>query len=298
MKYLGLIPLSVASLLIGCETDSTPTGAATPSAPLTTPPQGDVRYNTHFEKGSTAFKCNVYATDKVVSVDMSLNMVNDQSWVRARYNLDYGASSYNGSMESAGLFDGSIGAECEKIKADCAEMNNAKVSCSANKITFAAEIPYVDPIYYTMNVNKAVSIMSSLCDNLYEEYYNAPMITPGEGNESKKALTCDVQVNGTSFTQTVTYSDKSMVLSTTLANGVYAVTESYTGIDAATLAQVCAAYKQETQITNVNCSGSTITYTPVVNPDFNSLVQFAQEMECPAFLNGSYTFEDVWFGQD
>ena len=297
MKHLGVIPLSVVAFLMGCEPDSTSTSTVIPSPSLTTPPQGDIRYNTHFEKGETAFNCNVYATDNVVTLDMSLNMVNDQSWIRGRYNVDYGASSYNGSMESAGLFDSSIGLQCEKMKADCAEMDDAKVSCTDNKVTFSARTPYIDPIYYTMNVNKAVSIMTTLCDDMYEEYYNMPLITPGTGDESKKALTCDVLVNGTSYTQTVTYTDKSMVSNASLVNGVYSVTESYTGIDDATLAQACAAYKQESTITNVVCTGSTISYNPTVTPDFNSLVEFAQEMECPAFLNGSYTFEDMWFNQ-
>lgn len=290
MKHLGIISLSVMTFLAACDTESA-------TDPLAGSPRGDLRHERHFDQGNMSFRCNVYSTNSGITLDMTLNVVNQESSIRERLNIDYAAASYNGAMESAGLFNNLMGAYCDKFKADCATMNSADVTCSDNRITFDAHIPNVDPNYSALYVANSIANINSVCDSLYEEFLDSPFVG-GVADETKKALSCDVLVDGTTITQVVTYPDKSMISRTALVNGVYAVSEEYSGIDAATLAQVCEAYKKEEEIGNVVCAGNAITYNPLINPDFNSLVQFAKEYECPGFLNGSYTFEDFWFDED
>ena len=289
MKHLGVIPLSVVAFIVGCDTDSN-----TSTDPLASSPKGELRYERHYDLDQTSFKCNVYATNHSITLDMSLNVLNEQSWIHQRINTDFSTAAYTGSIEAAGLFNNAIGAQCEKFKSDCASMENANVSCSNNKVVFSAVIPNVEPAYSEIYTARTLDKFNSICDNLYEEYQDSPFIA-SNGDETKKALSCDVQVNGSSFVQVVTYSDKSLVLTTSQANGVYSVVESYTGIDATTLAKVCQTYKQEGALTDVTCVGSDISYNTRFDPDFNSLVEYARDMLCPAYLNGSYTLEQMWF---
>ena len=292
MKYLGIIPLSVAVFLSACDTES-----SSSTDPFATSPKGDLRYERHFEKDKFSLKCNVYATNRDITLDMTLSVLNDQSAAHYRINADFGTAVYSGGVESSGLFNTFAGTICNNVKADCESMNDANISCSDNKVVFSANIPKVDPTYSEMYVARTLPHINEVCDEMYEKYLNNPIIS-GIGDATKKAQTCDVQVTGSTLTMVVTYPDRSLYSTTSLVNGVYSVREEYSGVDAATLAQVCAAYQKDKDLTNVTCSGNVITYNPLLVPDFNTFVEVERDMECPAFLDGSYTFEDMWFDED
>jgi len=293
MKYLGIIPLSVAVFLSACDTES-----SSSTDPFATSPKGDLRYERHFEKDKFSFKCNVYATNNDVTVDITVNVLDEQQpALHYRVNANYNTAVYSGAIKSSGLFNKGAGSLCETAKEDCKSMNNVSVNCSDNKVVFSANIPKVDPTYSEMYVARALPHINEVCDEMYEKYLNEPIIS-GIGDATKKAQTCDVQVTGSTLTMVVTYPDRSLYSTTSLVNGVYSVREEYSGVDAATLAQVCAAYQKDKVLTNVTCSGNVITYNPLLVPDFNSFVEVERDMECPAFLNGSYTLEDMWFDED
>ena len=293
MKKLVLFPLSIAAFLAACDTESTSS-----VDPLAGSPKGDLRYERHFEKNQISFKCNVYATNSDVTVDMTVNVLDEQQpALRYRVNGNYNTAVYSGAIESSGLYNKGAGFLCEKAKEDCESMNNVSVNCSDNKVVFSANIPNVDPTYSEIYVSRVLPSMNSVCDEMFELYLNDPLIIRS-GDATKKAQTCDVQVAGSTVTMVITYPDKSMHSTATLVNGVYSVREEYTGVDAATLAQVCTAYQNEDGLTNVTCSGNVFTYTPLIVPEFSAFVEFERDVECPAFLDGSMTFEDLWFDED
>ena len=79
------------------------------------------------------------------------------------------------------------------------------------------------------------------------------------------------------------------------SDGVYSVVESYTGLDNATLSNICRSYQNDPEIRNVVCQDSYFAY---------SLVEYEGSLEdeavnqkkevCPALLSGELTLEDLW----
>lgn len=74
------------------------------------------------------------------------------------------------------------------------------------------------------------------------------------------------------------------------------ITESYTGVDTATLQTVCDTYKSDAEQMDVVCDGAAITSTQLTEgAPLESIVSFYRDGVCPAFLSGNLTLEEMWF---
>ena len=82
--------------------------------------------------------------------------------------------------------------------------------------------------------------------------------------------------------------------------GAFRVAESYAGVPADTLAMICSAYRQESDLSGVYCEGSTISYLAPEEQDGEVMtledmaVVYKKEV-CPGLLDGSLSMEDLWF---
>lgn len=291
-----LIPMSVAAILVGCDSGST-----SPDPFI----KGDLIYERHIDpNGVGSMTCNVYSTGDVVMVETKVNMITDNSNMGFNMEGNFGKNpaTYRGEYTMDGAFLMFSEQMCEDAKEQVEDLDNAKTSCSDNKTSFSALIKDVNETNKSFYIARLTNYMERYCDQVYnntiQQFNKAANKVDPKGEIAEKALSCDVQVNGNVVQQSIIYPNKTAVSTGTyLGNYKYSVREEYTGIDDVTLAKVCEAYKKDEDKSNVVCSGSVLAYEEM-NPDIETLVEGVEKYICPAFLNGGMTFEDLWFEED
>ncbi len=267
-------------------------------------PEGELAYERHSDSpdGLASFKCNVYSTDHSISMNMRISLLNGTSWLEERLYRELNSpASYSGVIGAGGLFKTSLAYQCTEVKSSFDKVPNGSVACSDSSISFTSDIPseeLSDKEYY-MSFSKLQTY--AMCDDFYKDFQEdfGDPVASSPAPDAEKALSCDVSQQGSKVTTTVIYSDKTAIFTISNMDGYANISESYIGIDEATLAKVCDAYKTEVGIRDVNCSNSLITYnsTDVFGDDeLNAYVNFMKMMECPYLLDGTMTLEDIWFG--
>ena len=236
---------------------------------------GDVLYERHLGKGtSAAFECKVYSQNNHVSLEMIFDVPAYQSTMNAVYYFEVGdpANMYVDILLS-GMFQDESDDACAGLKANNEGM---KVSCSRSHVTGKSEL-------------ESVSEASS------------SLVLGAE-----PALLCDVNLTDDALHMNVDSSTRSMAMEVTHYSingepmGAFRVAESYAGVPADTLAMICSAYRQESDLSGVYCEGSTISYLAPEEQDGEVMtledmaVVYKKEV-CPGLLDGSLSMEDLWF---
>jgi len=291
-----LIPMSVAAILVGCDSGST-----SPDPFI----KGDLIYERHIDpNGVGSMTCNVYSTGNVVMAELNVNMITDNSNMGFKLEGNFGKqpATYRGEYTMDGIFLMFSEQTCEEAKEQVEDLDNAKTSCSDNKTSFSALIKDANETNKSFYIARLTSYMERYCDQVYnntiQQFNKAANQVDPKGEIAEKALSCGVQVNGNVVQQSIIYSNKTGVSTGTyLGNYKYSVREEYTGIDDETLAKVCEAYKKDEYKSNVVCSGSVFTFEEM-NPDIETLVEGTEKYICPALLSGGMTLEDLWFEED
>ena len=322
MKYFKIVPVSLIAFLAACDSGTSPdnsfsnkspnngsNGGSNISSSLT---QGELQYERHFDRGAPAsMKCNVYSTNNSVSLDLKYSFLNDANSITEKINVKYGTpSSYDAEMGVYGLMQQAASSACARLKNDASGMDNAVASCTENGAVLTASLPNISDADAARLISPTVEKFKSICDesyvvfnNLTDEMIDDLNITEQPKEGAEKALSCNVQTNGNTIQMNVAFPGKNIVFTMLRNNDTYYLTEEYTGIDEATLSNVCAAYKTESDIENVNCAGSVISYTSSaftsegVPLDVGSVVAAIENVQCPALLNGTMTLEDLWYNK-
>ena len=292
MKYLFTLPLAVAAFLVACDSGSTAPDSFS---------KGDLIYERHFDSNLGNGKCYVYATDNSVSVDFTVNVINDNTYLKQQLEWSFGnKANYRGKSEVSGLFVIMKDELCESMKELANEMDNGRYTCTENGATISASPSDYDESQKKLRMATSKSMMKSQCDSWHDDFSKKFGDMAQNGNLGEKAESCEPVLNGNTITTTIKYPDKSAIMKMTKENGGYTMTEEYTGIDAATLAKVCEAYNKESEIKNVVCTGSTITYQSNTSkvPEIADYLEYDQKYQCPRLLNGMMTLEDIWYNQE
>lgn len=294
MKYLFTIPLAISAFLVACDSSSTAPDSFT---------KGDLIYERHFDNNVGNVKCNVYATDNSVSIDLKVGMFIDDSHLNQQIEWSFGkTANYRGKTEMSGTFALMKEDLCESMKELANKMDNGSYTCTENGATISASISDYNESQKNLLVASSKSSMKIQCDSWYDDFSERFDEMAKNSNYGQKAESCEAVLNGNTLTTTIKYPDKSAIMTMTKVNGGYTASEEYTGIDAATLASVCEAYNKESEIKNVVCTGSTITYQTNIPemelPNIEAFLENDQKYKCPGFLNGTMTLEDIWYNQD
>lgn len=286
-----------------------PNGNNKSSASSSPVPNGILQYERHLDKDSIAsMKCEVYSTDESVILNLNISYLGEKNQIDEILEVNLGdLPSYYSEINYSGMFMQSSSKGCNTFKQIALEMNDANVTCTDNKNVITATIPAIYTSDKQTYIHQMVEKLKLQCDDTYTNTKtSADKMTSEFGNPNsssdvgEKALSCNVDVNGNTMQTSIKYPDKSAIFTMKDMNGVFAMQEEYTGIDDATLAKVCEYYKKETDITNISCSGSTITYNSNVQQmvDIASYAEYTQKILCPAFLNGLATLDDMWYSED
>lgn len=295
MRKLTIIPLSIAAIFTACDPGSTAPD------PLI---KGDLIYERHVDNSIGTVKCNVYATDYSTSLDLKVTILSDESYISEQIDANFkNPATFRAEANLAGLFLMSKNELCNEMKELSADMENGTFSCNDNNVSISAKIPNAEEQNKSFYVSVMKNKMSSICDDSYDKFVNMfnklsqQINQDGNNTSNEKPTSCNVIENGNSAQLVITYPNKNALITTTNVNGIYSMKEEYTGFDDTTLARVCAAYKTETDIKDVSCTGSTITYNSndSESPDFATYVAYEKEIVCPALLSGTLTLEDIWF---
>ena len=301
-RYLA-IPLSVAAIFAACDSSST-----SPDSYI----KGDQIYERHLDRNMATMKCIVYATDYSVSLDLNISMLSDDSYMNMQLEVNANQpTTYRGKSEVSGLLLKQKDKMCNNMKDMAESMDNGTYNCSNNTATFKATLPDVNESQKSILVSRLKETMKSQCDTWYDEtatkFDEINQETPTQnGNQGissstpgEKAQSCNVIANGNTIQVSVIYPNKSAITTLTKDNNDYTIMETYTGIDESTLATVCAAYKTQSDIKNVICSGSTISYQSNLPANETYEIEdysaFYQQEICPALLSGKMTFEELWY---
>jgi len=291
MKHLFAVPLSVAAILVGCESNSSSADSYT---------KGDLVYERNIEPNLVgSMSCKVYATDKVVFIESTVNLFTDDSNMGMKQETDYGNKSYRGEYIMEGAFADDGGEECEKTKQNIKNMKDAKTSCSANKITYSASIPEISEKNISTIMAEDKKSAKKYCDGMHDtmsKMFDELLKQVNSKDKSKeKAVSCKIQKKDNNDLQIViVYSDKSYISKGThLEKNKYSIRDEFTGLDDATLEQICKSYKKSESYSNVKCSGSVFTYEDTIT-DVETFMEAITKVQCPAMLSGGMPFESIW----
>ena len=301
-RYLA-IPMSIAAIFAACDSSST-----SPDSYI----KGDQIYERHLDRNIASMKCFVYATDYSVSLDFNMSVLSDESYMSQQLEANINnPTTYRGKGEVSGLFLKQKDQLCNTMKDLAEKMDNGTYKCMDNVATFSSTLPNVDESQRPIVVEQLKQTLKSQCDTWYDETAAKfdeleQEIANQNGNQgnsnstsSEKAQSCNVVANGNTVQVSVIYPNKTATTTLTKNNNDYTIMETYTGIEETTLARVCEAYKKETDIKNIVCSGPTISYQSNLSADetyeIEDYVAFYQQDICPSLQNGTLTLEELWF---
>lgn len=293
MKHLFAVSLSVAVILVGCESNSSSADSYT---------KGDLVYERNIEPNLVgSMSCKVYATDDVVTVDEITNLFTDDSNMGFKLETNFGKNpaTYRGEYIMDGAFLVYSDQECEAAKEQVANRKDGKTSCSDKKVTFSAILPEVNEKNKSSYMTNMIKSLKEYCDNAYDTMGQMfdEMINQvnSKDKEKEKATSCKIQKKDNNDLQTVIiYTDKSYVSkATNLGNYKYSFREEFTGLDDATLENICKTYKKKEDLSNVKCSGSVFTFEEMLS-DIETVIEAITKVQCPAMLSGGLPFESIW----
>ena len=163
MKYLFTLPLAVAAFLVACDSGST---APDPYI------KGDLIYERHIDPNEFgSMQCKVYATDDVITVESSVNLMGDNSYIEIlESNFGKNPATFRGEYNMSGKYLMYSEQTCEGAKEDIAKLENQTISCSSNKVSFTSTMPqHVNETSKNLYIFTLKSEMKSDCDEMYEE---------------------------------------------------------------------------------------------------------------------------------
>lgn len=271
---------------------------------------GEVVYNRHLARGtSAAFDCKVYSRDNHLTMEMEFDVKMYESTMNTVFDFEVGDPSvFYVDVLLSGMFEASSDDVCSDVK-DMDE--NMQTSCSDSHVKGKVEMVSVPDARASSVLSAMKSNFEDQCDGFYDHYKDAMSDMPGkwiyhENANADPALFCDVNLTADTLYMNVGYSTRSMAMEIThySINGVpigsFRVAETYAGVPADTLAMICGAYRQESDLSGVYCEGSTISYLTPEEQEGEVLtledmaVYYKKEI-CTGLLDGSLSMEDMWF---
>lgn len=271
---------------------------------------GNRLYERHLKKGSNAsFDCYVYSQGDHVTLEMIYDLPMYDANLNTIYDIEAGDPSYYYvDVMMTGVFQSEATEACESIKESIEGM---EMSCSKSRVRGRAELASVNEFSKSLILGNMVPQFKSQCDDFYDTYKGLMSEVPGKwdygrSEDSQPALSCDVNMSNDSLFVNAQFPDRSfsMVLSEYLYEGeplgYFMAVENYTGVSADTLAKVCTAYRSESELVSVNCTGSSIAYLVSNTQEdqvltLEDMAVYMKKQVCDGFLDGSYTLEDMWF---
>lgn len=272
---------------------------------------GDTLYERHVKKGtSAAFECAVYSRDNHVTLEVNMDLMVYQSEMSAVYDVEVGEpTNYYVDLTFTGMFQDEASDFCDGIKES---VDGMKTSCSKSRVRGKAEMPDVSAAAASLTLGNLVTALKGQCDDFYDAYKEKMAEFPGKwdygdgSGATEPALLCDVNLKADTLYVNVDYSTRSMAMVAThytfdgMPVGSFMVLESYAGVPADTLAMVCSAYRQQSDISSVNCEGSIITYLAPETQEGETLTLedmavLYKKQVCPGLLDGTLSMEDLWF---
>lgn len=297
--YKLILSLSILALVACTSTDE-----SVHKATVT----GNQVYKRHLAKGNNVvMDCYVYATENSVSVEMMLDLiVYDHSTMTMSMVTEVGDPSwYTADIDLSGILLTEYDETCETVKSEF-EGTGADVRCSNTNIHSQIELPSItNPVKLQSMIESTIEEGKTKCDGLFDQYRSNFSDLDGAwdfGEPVEAAQSCDVNMANDTVYVNIIYSDKAVVMKTTMADAsTFSTTEEYVGLDDATLVEICNAHKDDDDIYSysVGCNGPWYVYShpATINGTVMNLEDLAVSMKkelCPGFLNGSYTLEDLW----
>jgi len=286
LKYVSAF--AVAGALVACDSSTSSDGGS---------PYGATKYSAPVKQGNVTGRCDVYATSSSVTMIASAEAFG--STFRAEESGTWNADgSYYVLVDyrMSGLFLMEVDDACESMKD---RFGADYVVCSEDRVVTNRGIPKdaARPLDDEL-IQEMVEGLTKRCDNFRENMQEvADKFSESPGDVSaERAVSCDVDVAGNIVTQKVVFPSRTVTVVGEYRGDYITITESYTGVDAATLQAVCDAYKSDAESVNVVCDGATITSTELTEgAPLESIVSFYRDGVCPALLSGNLTLEEMWF---
>ncbi|WP_297700658.1 hypothetical protein [uncultured Fibrobacter sp.] len=286
LKYVSAF--AVAGALVACDSSTSSDGGS---------PYGDLKYTAPVKQGNVTGRCDVYATSS--SVTMIASAEEFGSTFRAEESGTWNADgSYYVLVDyrMSGLFLMEVDDVCKNMKD---RFGADYVVCSEDRVVTDRSIPKdaARPLDGEL-IQEMVEGLTKRCDNFRENMQEvADKFSESPGDVSaERAVSCDVDVAGNIVTQKIVFPSRTVTVVGEYRGDYITITESYTGVDAATLQAVCDTYKSDAESVNVVCDGATITSTELTEgAPLESIVSFYRDGLCPAFLSGNLTLEELWF---
>lgn len=292
-----LIPvLASALVLAACSSDDS-TGASGP--------RGEQKYSRTLTKGDAAtMDCKVYESDNSVTITMNMDLILYNSTLTSVIETVVGAeaSSYTADVEMTGILQAQVADGCQETK-DGLAAQGGKVTCTESTVHAVIDLPGMTDAARAQSVlNAAIQKGIEQCDEFYQSNKKAFVEFPGEwGGDiegtslAEKATSCDVTLEGGLLTMDIVYPTKSARMQAMVDGNLFAITESYTGIDVMTLNQICTNYRNDPENLNVVCSGASFKYWAEMDGETLEDVAVNQrKIVCPALLSGEMSLEMMW----
>lgn len=290
MKYARYAFLLIPFALLACG-DSTSGGDS----------RGDLQYERHSKPSSfVKGECYVYATDSRVTFDAQMTLGKSSPAV-FHSEVEIAGNSVKLKDElttTSALFAELVENQCETIKPTYDDIGGT-VSCTATEVKGSGTMKDVAPEKIAGMRSVMISHLSATCDDFIDRMDDEELTVDGFSEQGEKAQSCKVNLEGNVMSMDVVYADRSASYKTTwMDDGFTLNEETYVGVSADTLALICSSYKVEEGLVDVVCDGSTITYKGVPEDfDMADMRTYLENVLCPAFLNGTETLEDLWFGE-
>ncbi len=286
LKYVSAF--AVAGALVACDSSTSSDGGS---------PYGATKYSAPVKQGNVTGRCDVYATSSSVTMIASAEAFG--STIRVEESGTWNADgSYRVLVNDrmSGLFLMEVNDVCESMKD---RFGADYVVCSEDRVVTDRSIPKdaARPLDDEL-IQEMVEGLTKRCDNFRENMQEvADKFSESPGDVSaERAVSCDVDVAGNIVTQKIVFPSRTVTVVGEYRGDYITITESYTGVDAATLQAVCNAYKSDAESVNVVCDGATITSTELTEgAPLESIVSFFRDGMCPALLSGNLTLEEMWF---
>lgn len=271
---------------------------------------GTPLHERHLKKGSNAsFDCYVYSQGDHVTLEMIYDLAMYDANLNVIYDVEAGDPSYYYvDVMMTGVFQGESQDACESIQES---IEGIETSCSNSRVRGKAELGSVNEFSKSLMLGNMVPSFKNQCDDFYDTYKDKMSEIPGKwiyGNaeSSEPALSCDVNLTADTVIMTAVFPTKAMsmlVINYDFAGvptGSFYIAEAYTGVSSDTLANVCSAYRRESDVSGVYCDGSTITYLVPETQDGKTLTLedmavYLKKDVCAGFLDGSLGMEDLWY---
>lgn len=271
---------------------------------------GEVVYNRHLARGtSAAFDCKVYSRDNHLTMEMEFDVKMYESTMNTVFDFEVGDPSvFYVDVLLSGMFEASSDDVCSDVK-DMDE--NMQTSCSDSHVKGKVEMVSVADVRASSVLSTMKSNFEEQCDGFYDYYKDAMSDMPGkwiyhENANADPAQSCNVRLDGDTLYVDAVFASKSFSSKTYrlmidgMSTGYFQVNETFDGVDPETFNNICSAHSQQSQVGNVSCLNSGISYMmyQIQNGEIVALEDLAVAAKtelCAGFLDGSLSLEDAWY---